>query len=180
MTFNVIRRVGGFPAHASKIRARSLALMTALLCFTTAVSAHNFHAGITDISFNARTGSTEVVHTYMAHDVEALLTNMYQRDFDLTQPEDQAVLRKYVEKQFWLQAKDKASVPLRWVGMTIDAQNVMIYQEAEQTPLAKTTLVHDEVMIDFLPDQVNTVNLNEAGRIRTFTFGPSHTEQAVD
>jgi hypothetical protein len=154
-------------------------LASALLCVATAVSAHIFHAGITDISFNARTGSTEVVHTYMAHDVEALLTNLYQRDFDLTQPDDQAVLRKYVEKQFWLQAGDKTRLPLRWVGMTIDAQNVMIYQEAEQTPLARTAVVHDEVMIDFLPDQVNTVNLNDAGAIRTFTFQASTTEQAV-
>jgi hypothetical protein len=142
-------------------------------------AAHNFHAGMTDISFNERTGSTEVVHTYMAHDVEALLSNMYQRDFDLTQPDDQAVLRKYVEKQFWLQASDKGRLPLRWIGMTIDAQNVVIYQEAEKTPLSKTAAVHDEVMIDFLPEQVNTVNLNEAGTVRTFTFGAKATEQAV-
>src|SRR4051812_27646064 len=63
--------------------------------------AHNFHAGITDISYNARTGSTELVHTYMAHDVEGLLTNLYQRQFDLSQPDDQDVLRQYVERQFW-------------------------------------------------------------------------------
>jgi hypothetical protein len=151
-----------------------------MLAFIGATAcAHTFHAGMTDISFNERTGSTEVVHTYMAHDVEALLTNMYQRDFDLTQPDDQAVLRKYVEKQFWLEARDKGRLPLRWVGMTIDAQNVVIYQEAEKTPLSKTATVHDEVMTDFLPDQVNTLNLNEAGSTRTFTFGAKATEQAI-
>jgi hypothetical protein len=154
-------------------------LATTLACIAAAASAHTFHAGITDISFNERTGSTEVVHTYMAHDVEALLTNMYQRDFDLTQPDDQAVLRKYVEKQFWLASGDKARLPLRWIGMTIDTQNVVIYQEVEKTPLAKTAAVHDAVMVDFLPDQVNTVNLNEPGNIRTFTFGEKTTEQAV-
>jgi hypothetical protein len=154
-------------------------LAAALALVGACASAHTFHAGMTDISFNARTGSTEVVHTYMAHDVEALLTNLYQRDFDLAQPDDQDVLRKYVEKQFWLGTKDKGRLPLRWIGMTIDAQNVMIYQEAEQTPLSKAAAVHDEVMIDFLPDQVNTVNLNEAGNVRTFMFGAKTTEQAV-
>jgi hypothetical protein len=59
--------------------------------------AHNFHAGITDISYNERTGSLELVHTYMTHDVEALLTNLYQRQFDLSDPEDQAVFREYVK-----------------------------------------------------------------------------------
>jgi hypothetical protein len=170
-------------AHASnaRVRARGVRAIAGavLLSLATFASAHLFHAGITDIAFNAHTGSTEVVHTYMAHDVEALLTNVYQRDFDLTQPEDQDVLRKYVEKQFWLGAKDKGRLPLRWVGMTIDAQNVVIYQEAEKTPLSNAALVHDEVMIDFLPDQVNTVNLNEAGKVRTFMFDAKTAEQAV-
>jgi hypothetical protein len=34
-------------------------------------------------------------------------------------------------------------------------------------------------MIDFLPDQVNTVNLNEGGKVRTFTFESKTTEQPV-
>jgi hypothetical protein len=154
-------------------------LAAALALAGACASAHTFHAGLTEISFNERTGSTEVVHTYMAHDVEALLANLYQRDFDLAQPDDQAVLRKYVEKQFWLSSSGKGRLPLRWIGMTIDTQNVVIFQEAEKTPLSKAAAVHDEVMIDFLPDQVNTLNLNEAGKVRTFTFDAKTTEQAV-
>lgn len=141
--------------------------------------AHNFHAGITDISYNERTGSTEVVHTYMAHDVEALLTNLYQRQFDLSDPEDQAVFRKYVEKQFWLADKDKRRLPLNWVGMSADAQSVMVYQEVAQTPSAKVEFIHDAVMTDFLPDQLNTVNLTVAGSLRTFGFSSSRTEFPV-
>jgi hypothetical protein len=141
--------------------------------------AHNFHAGITDISYNERTGSTEVVHTYMAHDVEALLTNLYQRQFDLSDPDDQAVFRKYLEKQFWLADKDKRRLPLNWVGMTADAQSVMVYQEVVQTPAAKVEIIHDAVMSDFLPDQLNTVNLTVAGSLRTFGFSSSRTEFSV-
>jgi hypothetical protein len=150
-----------------------------LACAACAAQAHNFHAGITDISFNARSGSTEVVHTYMAHDVEALLTNMYQRQFDLAQPDDQAVLRKYVEQQFWLQGPGKQKLALRWVGMTVDAQSVVIFQEVEQAPLSKTALVHDEVMTDFMPDQVNTVNVNDNGSIRTLSFDSKTVERPV-
>jgi hypothetical protein len=141
--------------------------------------AHNFHAGITDISYNERTGSLEVVHTYMAHDVEALLTNLYQRQFDLSDPDDQTVFRKYVEKQFWLADKDKRRLPLNWVGMTADAQSVMVYQEVVQTPAAKVEIIHDAVMSDFLPDQLNTVNLTVAGSLRTFGFSSSRTEFSV-
>jgi hypothetical protein len=141
--------------------------------------AHNFHAGITDISYNERTGSLELVHTYMTHDVEALLTNLYQRQFDLSDPEDQAVFREYVKKQFWLADKDKRRLSLNWVGMTADAQSVMVYQEVVQTPSARVEFIHDAVMTDFLPDQANTVNLTVAGSLRTFGFSNSHIEFSV-
>jgi hypothetical protein len=141
--------------------------------------AHNFHAGLTDISYNERTGSLEVVHTYSAHDVEALLTNLYQRQFDLSDADDQAVFRKYVDKQFWLADKDKRRLPLNWVGMTVDSQSVTVFQEVSKTPAARIEFIHDEVMTDFMPDQVNTVNLTVAGSVRTFGFTGGRPEFPV-
>ena len=159
------------------MRSLKIAFAAVLLFCSAAVSAHRFHAGITDISFNARSGNTEIVHTYMAHDVEALLANLYGRQFDLTDPEDQDVLRKYVEGRFRVLGQDKASLPLRWVGMTADPEKVTVFQEIEQTPLWKAGAIHDNVLIDFLPDQVNTVNLNEGNAVRTLTFDRNNLEQ---
>jgi hypothetical protein len=149
----------------------------ALLLCSAMASAHRFHAGITDISFNARTGNTEIVHTYMTHDVEALLANLYGRQFDLNEPEDQDVLRKYVEGRFWILGQDKARLNVRWVGMTADAERVQVFQEIEQTPLWKASAIHDNVLIDFIAEQVNTINLNEGNAVRTLTFGHDNIEQ---
>jgi hypothetical protein len=153
---------------------RLLAALAA--CVAIAASAHQFHAGITDVSFNDRTGSIEVVHTYMTHDVEALLANLYQRPFDLGQPEDEAVFRKYVEKQFYLLGAGKARLPLRWIGLTVDTESVVVYQEVEKTPLAAISRIHHDVMSDFLADQANTVNIKQAGAVRSLTFDARHTE----
>jgi hypothetical protein len=159
------------------LRRFKLLFAATLLFVSAAAGAHRFHMGITEVAYNARTNSTEIVHTYMAHDVEALLMNLYGRQFDLGDPEDQAVLRKYVEGRFWLMGQDKARLPVRWVGMTADSQSVVIYQELENAPLSKTAAIHQGVLIDFLPDQVNTVNLNEAGAVRSLTFTQAALEQ---
>lgn len=156
---------------------RILTLLCA--CATISASAHRFHAGITDISYNERTGSTEVVHTYMAHDVEAMLTERYQRRFDLSDPEDQAVLRKYLDKQFWLADKAGRHLPLNWVGVTVDTDSVVVFQEAVRTPVANVETIHDAVLSDFLPDQQNTVNVTANGSLRTFGFTSSRTELAI-
>ncbi|MDM5178115.1 hypothetical protein PO883_13030 [Massilia sp. DJPM01] len=158
---------------------RRLVCGALLACACLGAHAHRFHAGITDISFNQGTGSIEVVHTYMAHDVEALLANLYQRQFDLSDPQDEAVLRKYVEKQFYLLAPDKSRLPLRWVGVTSNVDTVVVYQEVEKTPLASAARVHDAVLSDFLPDQINTVNVNRGGATATLTFDRSKTEQPL-
>lgn len=156
---------------------RILALLCAFLCMSA--SAHRFHAGITDISYNERTGSTEVVHTFMAHDVEALLAAVYQRQFDLSDPDDQAALRTYIDKQFWLADKDGRRLPLNWVGVTVDTDSVVVFQEAVHTPAARVETIHDAVLSDFLPDQQNTVNLTASGSLRTFGFTANRTESAV-
>jgi hypothetical protein len=157
----------------------SKALLAAALACCMVAQAHQFHFGITGVTFNPKTGNTEIVHTYMAHDVDALLANLYQRQFDLSQPEDEAVLRKYVEKQFWVEGADKRRLPLRWVGITADAQSVVIYQEIENTPLSKAALIHDAVLVDFMPDQTNTLNFSENGILRTMTFDREKIDQAV-
>jgi hypothetical protein len=63
--------------------------------------------------------------------------------------------------------------------MTADAQSVMVYQEVEQTPLSKAVLLHDEVIIDFLPDEINTVNVNENGAVHTLSFDGRTIDQPL-
>ncbi|WP_296947268.1 DUF6702 family protein [uncultured Massilia sp.] len=164
------------------MRRRTLlhAALAALLAGASPLApAHRFHAGIADISFNAHTGNLEVVHTYMAHDVEALLANLYQQQFDLSNPDDQAVLRKYVEKLFWLADKDGKRIALDWVGVTVDTDSVTIFQEAARTPAERVALIHNAVLVDFLPDQVNTVNFSAGGDLRTFAFTANRTELPI-
>jgi hypothetical protein len=163
---------------------RRLVLGALLAGACLGAQAHRFHAGIADISFNPNTGSIEVVHTYMAHDIEALLANLYQRQFDLSDPQDEAVLRNYLERQFYLLDANRARLPLRWVGLSTNVENVVIYQEVEQTALAAAVRLHNEVLSDFLPDQLNRVNIgtrNAAGGAAltgaTLTFDRNKKEQ---
>ena len=160
-----------------KLRSFKALCVALLLCVSTAASAHRFHFGMTDITFNERTKSTEIVHTYTSHDIDALLLNLYQRQFDLSDPEDQAVLRQYIERQFWIAAPDKQRLPAKWIGMTADANNVVIYQEVENTPLSRAATIRQGVLIDFLPEQVNTVNINESGAVHSLTFTRKTLEQ---
>jgi len=141
-------------------------LAAALFAFSAAAEAHDYHVGLTDISFNPRTGSTEIVHTYTGHDIDALLMNLYQRNFDLGLEQDQEVLRKYIEKQFSITLGGQ-KLTLQWVGVEAKADSIVIYQEAEKTPMPHGATLRDAVLSDFLPAHVNTVNAGGATLIFT-------------
>jgi hypothetical protein len=162
-----------------KTVVRRLALAALLCCASMATQAHRFQAGIAEISFNQNSGSVEVVHTYMAHDIEALLAALAGRQVDLSRSEDEALLRQYVERQFYLQDADGARLPLKWVGMTANVDSVVLYQELPATALARVALVHDAVLADVLPRQANTVNISSGGQVRTLEFDAKTLDRRV-
>ncbi len=154
-----------------KMHTLKTALCAALICFSAAAHGHRFHAGITHISMNPHTGNTEIVHTYMSHAVEALLENLYQRQFDLGDNEDIAVFRRYLEKQFQIKDAQGQDMHLTWVGLKIDPDHVTVFQEIVNTSLPKTATIQQSTLTDFLADQINTVNINTVN-INTTTKTP--------
>jgi hypothetical protein len=157
--------------HLRFVAAAMLALAS------IASPAHNFHMGIADISYNERTGSTEIVHTYTAHDLATLLTNLYGRQFDLGRADSEAPLRRYVEKQFTIADKDGKRLPLQWVGVKVDADSVVIFQELPGVQLTKGSRIHNALLVDFLPSQKNTVNLQTDGTTKTLLFDQGSIDQ---
>ncbi|WP_426192897.1 DUF6702 family protein [Massilia sp. DWR3-1-1] len=151
----------------------------ALLACSALAFGHQFHIGFTDLSYNARSASLEVVHTYHTDDVDALLANLYQRQFDLSRPEDEAVLRKYIEKQFWIAGADGKRLPLRWIGLSVGPETVVVYQEVANTALAQAAVIHHAILSDFLADQSNTLNITENGTVRTLSFNRQAQEQPL-
>ena len=172
----MLRRIQGFKFIFLTLVASTLVL--ASLGLSPLAHAHRFHAGITDISMNPNTGNTEIVHTFMAHDVEALLENLYQRQFDLSDPEDIAVFKKYFEKQFAM-ADTGGILPLKWVGLKVDPNSVIVFQELEQRALPAQVSIRQAVLTDFLIDQVNTLNITQNGVTQTHTFTRSKREQQL-
>ena len=153
--------------------------MAMLALASMAAHAHNYHMGIADISYNPATGSTEIVHTYTGHDVEALLTQVYQRQFDLGQKDSEAALRRYVDKQFYIVGANGKRLHLEWVGIKVNADNVVIFQEIERTRLAPGARIHHQLLTDFLPSQRNTLNVQDGEKIQTLFFDQKNVELPI-
>jgi len=152
-------------------------IVALLLCAASAGAlAHRFHTGIAEIAHNDHTGSVEIVHTLMAHDIDALLAARNKGPVDLSDPAGETLLRQYLDERFYLLAKNGKRLPLKWVGMNAGVESVVIYQELEKTPLAAVARIHNDILVDLLPRQTNTINLKRDGQIRSLSFDRKTTE----
>jgi hypothetical protein len=158
-------------------RRNAVILFGLLLCSIGTAYAHRFHFANTEMSFNPRTSNTEIVHTLMTHDVTALFESRHRRQIDLSNAEDVVLLKHYVESHFYLTSKDKRAIPIRWVGATVNNDTITVFQEIEGLGLASIQTIHQSVLLDFIEDQINTVNIIVAGDINTLTFDQEHREQ---
>jgi hypothetical protein len=156
-----------------------ICVLLALMLAPGSAIAHRFHVGITAIGANAASGNIEIVHTYMAHDVEALLAKLHGRRIDLGLEPDQLLFRRYVEQRFFITAPGGERLLLRWVGASVDADSIVLFQETDHRALAPAALIHNRVLTDFLPDQQNTVNLDLGGQRHSLIFERSRSVQTI-
>ncbi len=156
-----------------------LILAACLSISSSAALAHRFHTGITEIAHNAKTGSVEVVHTLMAHDIDALLAVRARAMVDVGDAAGEAQLRSYIDAHFYLLGADGKRLPLKWLGLTVNVESVVVYQELEQSALETVARVHNDILSDFLPNQVNTLNIKRNGEISSQTFDRKHSEQPL-
>jgi len=154
-------------------------LFALLLVSMAAAQSHDFHAGITDIAYNERTGNTEVVHTLMTHDIEALFAAVAKPSMDISKPEGERILRTYIEARFSIEDAAKRPLTLQWIGIHADTQSVTIYQELPATVVGPRNVIQNGVLSDFYPDQRNTVNLRNKGQTKSLLFDKSLVRQIV-
>lgn len=167
MTNNQLKRLvsgaNGFVTTLQKVRTmRTLLPAGALvsLLFASTASAHTFFEGLVSVDVNPRSKHLEIVHSYTAHDLTALLMEQTQLAINLEHPEHEALLRDYIEQHFVLRANGK-KLALEWVGIRVTPQTIEIYQELSAPPPLGSIEVQNDVLRSALQQQINRVNFSQ-------------------
>ncbi len=167
MTNNQLKRLvagaNGLLVTLQKVRTmRTLVpagALAGLLAASTA-SAHTFFEGLVSVDVNPRSKHVEIVHSYTAHDLTALLMEQTQLAINLEHPEHEALLRDYIEQHFVLRANGK-KLELAWVGIRLTPQTIEIYQELSAPPSLASIEVQNDVLRSALQQQINRVNFSQ-------------------
>jgi hypothetical protein len=168
----------------AKLTRRLLIAGGASLAIAPAAFAHRSQSVLTLVNWNPATSKLEVIHRLHAHDAEVgigLVTGATAApDVDMAQAKNQAKLMLYVEKHFSMKAPAGA-IALEAVGAELEAEMIVLYQEAKLPAPPKELTVDNQILRDVFDQQTNLVNLKLAQKTRTLIFaGKDGPKQAKD
>ncbi|MFC4656462.1 DUF6702 family protein [Rheinheimera marina] len=166
-----------------------VALAFSLLSLSS--QAHQLNAAVTTVLFNPRSGQLEIMHKFFVHDAEHALRHLHKEagaaqqhgSVDLLQNEqNRAEFADYVATEFelqWLYADGSKAVSLTLVGAEVDGNNLWVYQEASPDNTAIGLKVRQNSLQQFWAKQVNLVNIERDGQVRSLQFRKGQSWQQL-
>lgn len=149
-----------------------------IVCFLIAAPslAHQLKSSVTTVLFNQRTHNIELMHRFYLHDTEHAVGNLFQGKVDImSNKRDQKRFAKYVESHVALQTLSGEPLTLNYVGAQVDGKFFWVYQEAAIPDEIEGIRMSHGALRDLWPAQVNMVNVEGRGQIKTLNFSQDDT-----
>jgi hypothetical protein len=147
----------------------------------TTVFAHQLQVAMTTVSFKTASGTIEVIHRFYTHDTEQVLSQLAGKQVDLL---DDGVMQRqfgrYVSENFQLTDQASKPLPLSLVGVELEGDFIWVYQETAIPAKLRELTVLNTALLDTLPNQVNTVNVECGNVISTLEFSGNIRTQSAD
>lgn len=148
-----------------------LLVTTAFSLLSSAVQAHQIKAAITTVLFNPRTENIEVMHRFNLHDAEHAVKALFNKNADIMDDESTQIdFANYVAKHFALLNNEEKALDLSLVGFEVEGKHFWVYQETAQPPALEGLKIRHDALRDLWPSQVNTINVEGNGPLKTLTF----------
>jgi len=153
------------------IKSIHLLLFLVLAVWANTVFAHQQKSAETTMLINKDTMRLEITHRFYLHDTEHAVQALLDKNADiLSSDKSQQQFANYVEDQFTALTLNDKSLMLNSVGYEVEGKFFWVYQEAELSEQLKGLKVRNGSLRDLWPTQVNMVNIEGQGQIRTLYF----------
>ena len=134
-------------------------------------SAHRKRRALTTIKWNESAQVLEITHALHLHDAEQALARLGNLDSpDLTPLKARAQLALYTQKHFSMMDLNRTALTSTILGAEIESGYAYVYLEADIKQKPSGLIVTDTILQDIFLDQVNVVNIDFGGGIKTATF----------
>lgn len=157
-----------------------LLLAAGLSSFT---AAHKFYVSVTEIEYNEKAGSLQIISRVFTDDFENLLRKRYDDKIRLGAKNETAgvseFFEKYLEQKMEIEVDGKP-VTLNYLGKEYENDMIIFYIEAEDVPSFKTIDVRNTVLMDLFAEQKNLVHVEYKGKTKSLVLAEGKEEDVLN
>lgn len=150
-----------------------VSVLLLLIAFSSFSAFHKFYVSVTEIEYNKKTKSLQIISRVFTDDFENLLKKRYDKDLRLEAgnetPETSLYIRKYLEQKFqiWI---DNKPVQINYLGKEYENDVILLYIEVPEVQDFKKISVKNEVLMDLFREQKNLVHVEHHGEIKSLVL----------
>lgn len=133
---------------------------------------HDFHTSISEVNFNDKTKTFEIILQVFTDDLEAalaLIAKVNELTLDKSKKHND-LIQKYLNEHFYLIDNKKIKSSLSYIGKEMEADIVKLYFEIPYKKSIKDIKLQNAVFMEMYDDQVNMTNLKYKSQKKTFVF----------
>lgn len=125
-----------------------------------AFSAHKYYLSLTQIEFNAKNKSIEVIINVFIDDIETVLNKTHQKEFELDTKKElkdsDTYFTQYLKKHIQFKVDEKP-VAFNYIGKEYDGDIVYFYLEIKDIESVKNIEITNTLLIQEFSEQQNLV-----------------------
>ncbi|WP_255474038.1 DUF6702 family protein [Pontibacter qinzhouensis] len=144
-------------------------------------SAHDYHASITDISYNPKTQRLEVAIKVFMDDLEDALSKKTKGKIVYSKAAHvQQHLQAYLQQHLVFEQEKGKPLQHHFLGSEAETDAVWAYVEVPVQHATLPLLVHNTVLMELFNDQMNIVNINSKGKTNSLLFQKNDRPKKVN
>lgn len=131
--------------------------------------AHPLHVSVTEIEFDQKEKSLEIMMRIFTDDLEEAVRKKQQRKLNLLDPArttTDALIGDYLAAHFTVKVDNRA-LKLEYLGHELEADAVICYIEVKNVKKWKTIEITNDIIMEVYNDQSNLVNVTFGDEVKS-------------
>ncbi|MCJ7757868.1 MAG: hypothetical protein MUP24_06935 [Gillisia sp.] len=162
-----------------KTRFLFLLLLFSLSSFNTD---HKFYVSVTEIEYNEKAHSLQIISRVFIDDLEKLLQTRYDQSIHLSKNGDSEKVSDYIKKYLGQKMEvelDGKPYKLNYIGKEYENDILLFYLEIPDVPEFKKIGVKNAVLIDMFSEQKNLVHVEYKGETKSLILANGKDEDLL-
>ncbi len=160
----------------------ALLLLFLFIGFSSFNTYHKFYVSVTEIEYNEKAHSLQIISRVFIDDLEKLLQTRYDQSIHLTKNGDNEKLTNYIKKYLGQKMEvelDGKPYKLNYIGKEYENDILLFYLEISDVPEFKKIGIKNAILIDMFSEQKNLVHVEYKGKTKSLLLTNGKNEDLL-